>query len=213
MDFNSVVMMSIVHPDGIFAFSEDRYNDEHFNETTGLLETLPIKWYLETNTQGANRAHDAWANLQQANVVVGNFLGEMRYGIRGHDVNGMDVEVEKTLLSANPPPGMVTEEDIVAGFIMPTRHPTEREDYMLVRRIMKEWVFFAGSVDDIVDDKPAPRFSGGQINLVQYRYTPATVNVGYEYGSVETFEYGQSYSAEATTDSGVPKPYVDMSRA
>ena len=58
-----------------------------------------------------------------------------------------------------------------------------------------------------------PRFGGGQISSVQYRYTPATVNVGYEYGSVETFEYGASALAAATTDSGTPKPYVDMSRS
>lgn len=213
MDIDNVVMMSIVHPDGIFCFSEDRYSDECFDETTGLLDDVPIKWYLETNTQGANRAHDAWANLQQANIVVGNFLGEMRYGIRGHDVNGMDVEISKTVLSTNPPPDLVTEADIKAGFIMPTLAPKEREDYMLVRKILKEWVFFAGSVNDTVSEVEVPRFGGGQINLVQYRYTPATVNVGYEYGSVETFEYGQIYLPEATTDSGTPKPYVDMSRA
>ena len=61
------------------------------------------------------------------------------------------------------------------------------------------------------DEIDVPKFCGGQIGLVQYRYTPATVNVGYEYGSVETFEYGASGSLPTTTDSGVPQPYVDMS--
>lgn len=218
MDIDDVVMMSIVRPDGIFVFNEDRYADERFNEDTGELEVANIPWYLETNTQGANRAHDAWCNLQQSNIMVGNFLGQMRYGIRGKDVNGMDIELEKVVLSTNPPPAGVDEDELTDGYVMPTLAPTEREDYLLVRKIMKEWVFFAGSVNDAVVDELGeetlvPRFCGGQVNAVQYRYTPATVNVGYEYGSVETFEYGQSALAEATTDSGTPKPYVDMSRA
>lgn len=213
MDIDDVVMMSIVRPDGIFVFNEDRYSDERFNPDTGVLEDVPIKWYLETNIQGANRAHDAWANLQQANAIVGNFIGQLRYGIRGKDVNGMDVLIEKELVSTNPPPDIVTEQELLDGYVMPTLRPTEREDYLLVRKVMKEWVFFAGSVDDEVDDVAVPRFGGGQINAVQYRYTPATVNVGYEYGSVETFEYGGSAAANATTDSGTPKPYVDMSRS
>lgn len=217
MDIDDVVMMSVVRPDGIFVFNEDRYSDERFNETTGLLEDVPIQWYLETNIQGANRAHDAWCNLQQANAAVGNFIGQLRYGIRGQDVNGKPIVLEKVLVSTNPPPDVITEDEIDAGFVMPTLSPTQREDYLLVRKTMKEWVFFAGSVDDVtvVDgiDVVTPRFSGGQVNSVQYRYTPATVNVGYEYGSVETFEYGASGLANATTDSGTPQPYTDMSHA
>ena len=69
MDIDNIVMMSIVRPDGIFVFNEDRYSDEVFNENTGVLEEAAIKWYLETNIQGANRAHDAWCNLQQANAA------------------------------------------------------------------------------------------------------------------------------------------------
>ena len=217
MDVDSVVMMSVVQPDGIFVFHEDRYTDERFDPDTGVLETVNIKWYLETNTQGANRAHDAWCNLQQANAQVGNLLGQIRYGIRGQDVNGQHIELEKVLVSEAPPPNTVTDDAIIDGFVMPTLNPTEREDYLLVRKIMKEWVFFAGSVDDVVTggemDDVVPRFGGGQINAVQYRYTPATVNVGYEYGSVETFEYGASALAGATTDSGTPQPYVDLTRA
>jgi len=217
MDIDNIVMMSVIHPSGIFVFNEDRYNDEYFDDTTGLLDVRNIAWYFETNTQGANRAHDAWCNFQQANVMVGNFLGQLRYGVRGKDVNGMDVTMEKVVLNTNPPEDGITDEEILEGYVMPTLDPSEREDYLLIRKIMKEWVFFAGSVNDTVEGDPVdlvvPRFSGGQINTVQYRYTPATVNVGYEYGSVETFEYGQIYRADATTDSGTPKPYVDLSRA
>jgi hypothetical protein len=217
MDIDDVVMMSIVRPDGIFVFNEDRYSDERFNIDTGLLEDVPIQWYLETNIQGANRAHDAWCNLQQANATVGNFIGQMRYGIRGQNVHGKPVELSKELYSTNPPVDIVTEDEILSGYVMPTLDTTQREDYLLVREIMKEWVFFAGSIDDVVDvageDVLVPRFGGGQVSSVQYRYTPATVNVGYEYGSIETFEYGGSALANATTDSGTPQPYTDMSRA
>ena len=209
MDVNNIVMMSIITPDGIFTFNEDRYTDERFNADTGELEVVNIPWYLETNIQGANRAHDAWANLQQANIMVGNFLGQMRYGIRGQDVNGQAVDLEKVVLSSNPPPPAVSDTDILEGYVMPTLRPTMREDYLLVRKHLKEWVFYAGSVET----EGVTQFSGGQVNAVQYRYTPATVNVGYEFGSVETFEYGAAYSATATTDSGTPQPFTDMSRA
>ena len=76
-----------------------------------------------------------------------------------------------------------------------------------------QWRWGYDYVDDGVNVVAIPRFGGGQVDAVQYRYTPATVNVGYEYGSVETFEYGVSAEAGATTDSGTPQPYVDLSRA
>ena len=220
MDIDKVVMMSVVRPDGIFALHEDRYTDETFDDA-GTLVRRNIPWYLETNTQGANRAHDAWANLQQANVMLGNFLGQMRYGIRGKDVNGMDIDMEKQVVSSAPPPDGIATPELEDVFLMPTLNPTDRDDYFLVRKMMKEWFFYAGSIDDsVVQDEGletefeerVPRFSGGQINAVQYRYTPATVNVGYEYGSVETFEYASMRDADAITDSGTPKPYVDLSR-
>ena len=127
------------------------------------------------------------------NVTFGNFTGECVYGIRGKDVYGQPVEISK-------------------HYVAPTRghDPLDRydmEDFLLVRRIMKEWEFFWRSAP-----RPKNR-SYGSVNFVQYRYTPATVNVGYEYGSVETFEYGQIYDSTATTDSGTPQPYTDMSRA
>jgi hypothetical protein len=80
------------------------------------------------------------------------------------------------------------------------------DDQLLVRRDFKEWVFFAGSVQG--------KHSWGQLSAVQYRYTPVSVNVGYEYGSVETFEYGANVSAGPTAYSanGIPTPMADYSR-
>lgn len=219
MDVDGVVMMSVVRPDGIFTFHPDRYTDDMFDDA-GVLQRVNIPWYLETNTQGANRAHDAWANLQQANVMLGNFEGELEYGVRGKDVNGMDIDIKKRVVSSAPPPDLTQlGDDLEDTFKMPTLNPDGQEDYFLVRKIMKQWVFYAGSVYDEVDVTPdddnpddtvlVPRSCGGQISAVQYRYTPATVNVGYEYGSVETFEYGAMDQARAVTDSGTPLPYVD----
>ena len=56
--------------------------------------------------------------------------------------------------------------------------------------------------------------SFGQLNLVVYRYTPISVNVGYEYGSVESHEYRRATVnwGQRTTDAGVPRPANDPRR-
>jgi hypothetical protein len=56
--------------------------------------------------------------------------------------------------------------------------------------------------------------SFGQVSLVQYRYSPISVNVGYEHGSVETFEYGRDVAEieGGNTINGVPSPMVDIGR-
>lgn len=356
IEIDNKPLMSLVHPDGIFALDPERATDEYFNPLN-TISKRNIGWYIETNTQGANRAHDAWATLQQANVMFSSFMGQMHYGIRGQDANGVPIVVNKEVIAENPPATDVSggEDDSPGATLL----PWDREDYMLIRRTMKEWSFFAGSINDDIDvgnnetpadiltdtsqwvsvgfgyayphpapeavadgmelswsaiptqnpqayglqgvslpqveneqytvtvtvvapptsarwrltmafasssdwvvpdgtpqtmtltatatrtfDEvwgievdgsadwsaagthrvtgftfyapgnvvPVPRFSTGQINMVQYRYLPATVNVGYEYGSVETFEYGAMRELDSTTDSGVPKPYIDMSR-
>lgn len=189
------VMMSLVRPDGLFVFDESYDRDDVVDPTTRLLSTEFIPWFLETNIQGANRAHDAWAHLQQANIVVGNFQGEMSYGVRGLDLNGMRIDISK----------------VVRDTDAPGEEAWDLEDNLLIRRDLKEWFFYAGCTRD---DEGVVQLSSGQLNLVQYRYTPSTVNSGYEFGSIETFEYqraGQS-SDSRTTDNGVPMPYVDTGR-
>ena len=46
----------------------------------------------------------------------------------------------------------------------------------------------------------------GSIGCVHYRYSPASVNVDYAYGSVETFEYQNNMPLYSN---GVPEPYAD----
>jgi hypothetical protein len=133
-------------------------------------------------------------------VVVGNFTGTMCYGVRGWNVHGKPVDVCK-MLSDN-------------GEIVADRF--DLESYLLVREDMKEWFFYARSVTDDETGETLPSF--GELNLVQYRYSPISVNVGYEYGSVETFEYGRAERAammgmpDVLTVDGVPRPYIDTRR-
>ena len=187
--------MAIARPESIFVFDELKMTDD--TSASGGTEQRAIPWRFETNTQGANRAHDAWAHLQQANVTLGSWHGTMRYGIRGWDVHGKPVEVAKVYRRP-------IDDDLHTRPM-----PFDIEDYLLIRRDLKEWFFFAES---FVKDG-ATEISHGRISYVQYRYTPVSVNVGYEYGSTETFEYGRaSVGAVTNTDNGVPQPYIDTRR-
>lgn len=182
------VYLAVVRPEAIYFMDELQTLDE---TPAG---DRPIPWKLETNTQGANRAHDAWAHLEQVTATLGNFQGTMRFGVRGWDLNGKRVEVAKTTRDLN----------VVDLHARPL--PFDIEDQLRIARDMKEWFLFAESVPD--------QMSYGQINLVQYRYTPVSVNVGSQYGSIETFEYGRATAnwAQRTTDNGVPTPANDTAR-
>jgi hypothetical protein len=197
LEVEGKLYMAVVRPDAIFVLDELASLDQYSN--AGETSERAIPWKAETNTQGANRAHDAWAHLQQVNVTLGNFMGHLRFGIRGKDVHGIDVVVHKTTKD-------LTDVDLTSR-----PQPWDVEDMLLVRRDLKEWHFFAESV--VHENQVLPSY--GQINLVQYRYTPVSVNVGYEHGSVETFEYGGAAAATAATSvaypNGVASPYLDRS--
>lgn len=192
IEIQGKLYLTVVKPNGFYIL-DDQYVMDDVNNY-GKTEQRPIPWYVETNTQGANRAHDAWARLQQLQVLFGNAYGSFRYGIVSHDVNGKPVQVEKVFTDARPP-------DL---HLRPMPH--DIEDYLLIRRDLKEWRFFAGSIPD----EP----SYGQICYIQYRYAPISVNVGYEYGSIETFEYQRGLTTEgvSTTFNGTPIPMIDTSR-
>jgi hypothetical protein len=188
IEFGGRVYMSVVRPDGIYYLDPEVGLDEVVG-ADGFVATAPIAWKLETNTQGANRAHDAWGHVQQLNLTLGCFQGQMRYGIRSRDIHGKDIDISK-VVGDDLPPGELA---------------FDLEDYLLVRRDLREWFFYAESVDG------EPSF--GQLNYVQYRYTPVTVNAGYEWGSVETFEYGRSAAgSDSNTTNGTPQPMIDTRR-
>lgn len=197
LEVRGKLYMAVVRPDAIFILDDLEVEDQYSN--SGETSTRAIPWRMEMNTQGANRAHDAWAHVQQVNITLGNFMGRMQYGIRGLDQHGKQIEISKIT------------KDVQLTDMHTRPSPWDIEDFLLVRRDLKEWRLFAGSVSDDSGVRP----SYGQINLVQYRYTPVSVNIGYEFGSVETFEYGR---AAAPSDpvatlypNGVPSPYVDLS--
>jgi hypothetical protein len=183
--------LGVLRPDGIYYLDPYYRMDDYVHPSTYVFQR-PIDWYFETNTQGANRAHDAWCNLQQVAPTLGNMTGTMRYGIKGHTVDGKRADTEKTFSDNRPFEHEKATWDV--------------QDMLLVRRNLMEWFFYAGSVDG--------EYSHGNISAVQYRYTPVSVNVGYEYGSVETFEYGSNVAdgPDVYSDNGIPTPYMDYSR-
>lgn len=195
LEIDGRLYMSICRPEGIFVFDDQKMTDDVSASGGTLQRTIP--WKMETNTQGANRAHDAWAHLKQIGLVVGNYRGAIEYGIIGIDSNGKKVEIRKT---AN----FNATDDLASRPL-----PFDIEDFLSIGRNLKEWRFFANSVVKA----GVTQLSYGQINLIQYRYAPVTVNVGYEYGSVETFEYERSSGLhESYTDNGVPQPFIDTER-
>ena len=201
LEADGKLYMSVTQGGHIYLLDPDQYWDDVPSEdgredspTYGqyIWTQWPIQWEAVTNTQGANRAHDAWCLLQQANVTFGNFSGECEFGIRGKDINGEALEFIKHYVA----PSILLGQD-------PVLAPYDLQDYLLIRRHMVEWEFVWRSYD-IQHTVP----SGGSLNFVQYRYTPSSINVGYEYGSIETFEYG---TPEANYTNGVPTPFADVS--
>lgn len=193
IEFGGRIFLSVIRPDGVYYLDPEYGLDDYVNADLEV-HARAIPWALETNTQGANRAHDAWAHLQQLGIILGNFTGELRYGIRSWDINGKPVEISKIVRDLNPPDKLTFD----------------REDFLQVRKDLKEWYFFAGSTQ-ADDGTTSPSY--GQLNLVQYRYTPSTVNTGYELGSVETFEYGRAEAGAPTnTTDGIPVPIIDTRR-
>lgn len=172
------------------------------------VESRPIPWKFETNTQGANRAHDAWCHLQQVQVTVGSWLGKMKYGVRGIDLNGFMVDVWKVV--GDP------------RHIFDSGYEWSFHDRLRIARDLQEWVFYA---EALLEDGTAvgPEYilgrndelGSGLIAVVQYRYTPVSVNVGTEFGTVESFEYGRGVMdgvPDRYSNNGIPLPYIDMQR-
>lgn len=194
--------LGVIRPEGFYNMDVE---SQGYHDTLGPGNAEPqtVDWEIETNTQGANRAHDAWAHLRQLVINIGNFHGTFVYGIRGYDIHGQYVEIEK----------------VVHG--KPVSDPWETlaydtEDTLEIKRDMKEWRFFARAHHD---EAGVPDVMRGTINFVQYRYTPISVNVGYAQGSVETFEYsrdalnavrgsGQTWTWNGITDPLSPEPLM-----
>lgn len=195
IEFGGKVFMSVVTNDGIYYLDPLYDRDDYVNAAVIAQQFIP--WRVETNTQGANRAHDVWAHLQQMLITMGFFQGSMNWGLRSWDVHGKPVNINKIYRDLNPP-------DTVNLL------PFDIEDSLFIQKDVQQWYFYAGS---IVENGVVSR-SFGQINTLQYRYAPLSVNIGYERGSIETFEYGRATvnDADRNTDAGVPQPFTDVRR-
>ena len=129
-------------------------------------------------------------------------VSQSRY--EGGDSKGFPVEVSKVV--HHPVDSGYQDEVGLAAREM----PFDFSDYMRIGRQMKEWYFFAESI--VENSEVVPSY--GQLNYVQYTFTPVSVNVGYAEGSVETFEYGRDTqrAASSVTYNGVTLPFADNTR-
>lgn len=194
IEHKNKLYIGVVRPEGIYRLDELFYMDE-----------LPggdkaIQWYLQTNPVGANSARDSWVHLQRIGLMSGNFYGTMRYGIQSWTVHGKPLDKFK-----------VYRQPVEVDF---TKRPLpfDHEDYLQIRHDVRDWLFVASSVVDPETGETLP--SHGQINQVQATFTPVTVNVGYEFGSIETYEYSHSPDRwdMRTSINGIPIPYIDARR-
>jgi hypothetical protein len=193
IELNGRIHMGVVCPDSIYYLDELAWMDEHPTETTA------IPWFLQSNTQGVNRQHDQDSHLQQVTPTFGNFFGTCRYGISAWNIHGKPVD--KTKVYRQPVEVDFSENPL----------PWDHEDSLSVREGIQEFYFNAGSVED-ADGNVLPSY--GQISNVQYRMMPLSTNIGYERGSIETYEYQNAGAAwqRRTAINGVPIPEIDPRR-
>lgn len=193
IELNGRIYLGVVCPETIYFMDELAWLDEHPDEPTA------IPWFFQTNTQGANRAHDQDSWLQQVSPTFGNFFGTCRYGISAWSENGKPLDKNK-----------VYRQEVEVDF-SENPLPWDHEDVMLIRDGVQEFYFNAGSITD-ADGKVLPSY--GQISLVQYKILPRSTNVGYERGSTQTYEYmnaGHIWQRR-TAINGIPIPEIDPRR-
>ena len=192
------LFMAVVKPDAIFIFDDMSYADEYAEGADTQLKNIP--WQLETNTLGANRAHDAWANLYQAEIHAGDWLGTFEWGIRGYDVHGRYIEIKKISHTPQDDTGVDLSNGRVGGGI----DLGDATDWLEVKKDMMEWTLFIRSVKDGVETK----MSYGQLDFVQFRMMQLSTNVNGELGSIETFEYMRNArnGNNSVTRNGAPMP-------
>lgn len=138
--------------------------------------------------------------MQQIGVTFGNAYGTIRYGIQSWTVDGKPLDLHKVYRQPN-----------TVDFAQRPL-PFDHEDLLQVQRGLQQWFFSAGSVLDPNTGEVLPSY--GQISSVLYRFAPISVNVAYEYGSVQTYEYAQAdahWTARSSIN-GVPIPVLDPRR-
>ena len=201
LEVDGKLYLGLCRPEGIFVFDDFKLTDDVSTPDGTLQRAIP--WKLETNTQGANRAHDAWAHVQQMNVTFGNFRGAVRYGMQGYDRLGNPIKMEKLFFAP------IEDELRNSTGVQARQMPFDQTDFFKLKRELKEWTFFAESV---ASETGEVRESFGQINYVQYLFRPLSMNMDYAQGSVETFEYSRDVAVSGSSgysSNGVTLPIAD----
>jgi hypothetical protein len=203
LQIGNKLYMAVVKPDAIFIFDERAFLDEYAVGADTQKRAIP--WRIETNTLGANKAHDAWALLYQAQLHAGDFVGEFKWGVQGIDIHGRLVRKEKITHENQVNVGF----DPALGVVPDIIDLGDTNDYMEIKRDMMEWTFFASSNE--VEGEVQPFY--GQIDFVQFMLMQQSMNVNTELGSIETFEYRRNAlnGINAVTANGVPMP-IDVRR-
>jgi len=155
--------------------------------------------------------------VQQAQVHVGDWLGGFEWGIRGFDVHQQYVEKKKISHAPQSMAGIGVTTGVVTGSV----DLGDATDALLIQRDFVEWTFFAQSTPAVEQglrsgepfsvENPDPWFFFGQIDFVQFLSAPASMNIGYETGSIETFEYQRNalngtYPGTELTRNGLAMP-------
>jgi hypothetical protein len=203
LELNGILYMSVVTPSAIFVLDPYSYADDVPAEDGTTTQSL-IPWFFETNTLGANSRHDTEVWLQQTMLHFGDWLGDARWGVRGWTGNGQYRDINK-LFHANQ-----ENPDVVFPTVDYRQDPTvdlgDTQDYLALEDYFTEWTLWGSSEGD------TPGY--GQIDMARFRFAQTSVNAGYAYGSIQTFEYQRNAVAgnDNITQSGIPRPVADTRR-
>ena len=200
IEINDYLYMSITTPDAVFVFDPYTYADEKIGPSTTT--TAPIKWRFETNVLGANTRRDAMVHLQLVTLSLGDWAGKMNWGLKGWDMYGQYREIKKEFQGAQdsiflPLPDHQIDQTVDMG---------DTEDKLQVKHGFMEWTIFCESIED--------EWSYGQVNMARFQFIQHSVNVGYEQGSIQTYEYARNRATgnDRISQNGVPRPLPDPRR-
>lgn len=194
IEHNDRLYMAVVRPDGIYRLDELEYMDQWPDGDKA------IPWFFQTNTNAASAQADRWVQMHQVGVTFGNIYGTVRYGVQSWTVDGKPLDIHKVY--RQPLPINFKERPL----------PFDHDDWLLVRQYTQQWFFSASSVVDPKTGDTLPSY--GQISSIVYRMAKASANVGYELGSIETYEYAHADDGwtQRTAINGIPIPIQDPRR-
>ena len=205
LEVRGILYMSVVTPSAIFILDPYAYADE--KQVDGETTNVPIPWYFETNTLGANSRHDIQVQLQQASLHFGDWVGKAQWGIKGWDGNGRLLR-DKKLFQGNQEDTPGFEFPDLATYVIDpdSQDLGDTQDILQIQKMATEWTLWGSSAGE--------EFSYGQVNMCRFRFAQLSVNNGYALGSIQTFEYQKNVAVgnDNITQNGIPRPVSDPRR-